>query len=104
MQLDDPLFFLYLVGQSERQRCTGYSGTVSYRGQDQAGLSQELTGERLQDGGARLQGLRGCGVGRVVGRRLGVELRSYNGKGLRCRGDCAVEHFLPGFFHLSETD
>lgn len=92
---------LYLVGQSECQRRAGYSGTVSYRGQDQAGLSQELTGERLQDRGARLQGFGGYGVDRVVDRRLGVELRSYHGEGLRGGGDCAIEHFLPGFFHLS---
>lgn len=95
--------FSYLVGQSESQRSTGDRGTVSYRSQDQAGLSQELTGERLQDRGARLQGLGGHGGGRVVGGCLGVERRSYNGEGLRRRGDCSIEHFLPGFFHLSKT-
>lgn len=102
-QINDGLF-LYLVGQSECERRTGYRGTVSHRSQDQAGLSQELTGERLQDRGARLQGFGGYGRGRVVGRCLGMELRSYNGEGLRRGRDCAIEHFLPGFFHLSKTE
>lgn len=96
--------FFYLVSQSERQRSTSDRGTVSYGSQDQAGLSQELAGERLQDGGARLQGFGGDGGGRVVGGCLGVEVRSYDGEGLRRGGDGAVEHFLPGFFHLSKTE
>lgn len=40
----------------------------------------------------------------MVGGCLGIELRSYNGEGLRRRGDGAIEHFLPGFFHLSKTE
>lgn len=40
----------------------------------------------------------------MVGRCLGIDLRSYNGKGLRRRGDGAIEHFLPGFFHLSKME
>lgn len=40
----------------------------------------------------------------MIGRCLGIELRSYNGEGLRHRGDCAIKHFLPGFFHLSKTE
>lgn len=92
---------LYLGSHSECQRCTGDSGAVGYRSQHQAGLSQELTGEGLQDRGPWLHGFGGCSGGRQVGGWLGVELRSYNGESLRHRGDCTVEHFLPGFFHLS---
>lgn len=57
---------LYLVSHGECQRCTSDSGAVSYGSQHQAGWSQELTGERLQEGGCRLHGFGGCRVGRRV--------------------------------------
>lgn len=59
-QRNDDLFsFSYLVGQSECQRRAGHRGTVGYRSQDQAGLAQELTGQRLEERGACLQGFGG---------------------------------------------
>lgn len=93
---------LYLASHRECQRCTGDSGAVGDRSQHQAGLSQELAGEGLQDRGPRLRGFGDCSGGRQVGGWSGVKLRSYNGEGLR--GDCAVEHLLSGFLYLSQEE
>lgn len=92
---------MYLGGHSECQRRAGDGGAVGHGGQHQAGGSQQLAGEGLEDrGGRRLRGFGdGGGAGRVAG-GCGVELGSDDGEGLRHRGDGAVEHLLPGLFHL----
>lgn len=101
-KLTFPPVVWYLVGHGEGQRRTSDGGAVGHGSQHQAGLSQQVTGEGLQDGGRRLHGFGGgCSGGIRVG-GLGVELRRDHGEGLRHGGDCSVEHFLPGFFHLSK--
>ena len=97
-------YVFYLVSHCECQRCTSDSGAVGYRSQHQAALAQQLTGEGLQDRGCWLHGFGGCSGGGWVGGRLRVKLRRYHSEGLRHRGDCTVEHFLPGFFHLSQKE
>lgn len=94
---------LYLVSHCECQWCTSNSRAIGYRSQHKAGLSQELTGQGLQDRGCWLHGFGGRAWGGLVGRWLGVELRSNHGESLRHGGYCTIEHFLPRFFHLSLT-